>query len=68
MSSRCEIEGEVLVVNDGGLSDRIVFACKGSMLAKTTTGAARRPKAPDLAAAKPPPSRRWIRWPWLPGH
>lgn len=64
MSSRGEIEGEVLVVNDGGLSDRIVFACKGSMLAKTTTGAARRPKAPDWQR----PSRRWMRWPWLPGH
>lgn len=46
-------EGEVLVVNDGGLSNSIVFACKGPMLAKAATGAARRPKALDLAAAKP---------------
>ncbi len=46
-------EGEVLVVDDGGLSNSIVFACKGPVLDKAATGAARRPKALDRAAAKP---------------
>ena len=45
--------GEVLVVDDGGLSNSIVFACKGPVLAKAATGVVRRPKALDRAAAEP---------------
>ena len=46
-------EGEVLVVDDGGLSNSIVFGCKGPVLDKAVTGAGRRPQALDRAAAKP---------------
>ena len=44
--------GEVLVVDDGGLSNSIVFACKGPVLASAATGLVRRPKALDRAAAE----------------
>ena len=44
-------DGEVLVVDDGGLSNSIVFACKGPALDKAATGAVRRPKALDRSAA-----------------
>lgn len=36
--------GEVLVVEDGELSNGIVFACKGAALARATPGAVRRPQ------------------------
>ena len=44
-------DGEVLVVDDGGLSNSIVFACKGPALDKAATGAVRRLKALDRSAA-----------------
>lgn len=44
-------DGEVLVVDDGGLSNSIVFACKGPALDRAATGAVRRPKALDRGAA-----------------
>jgi len=43
--------GEVLVVEDGELSNGIVFACKGAALARATPGAARRPKGLAPAGA-----------------
>jgi spermidine synthase len=46
-------EGEVLVVDDGGLSNSIVFACKGPLLDQAASGATRRPQALTAAAAKP---------------
>jgi len=46
-------EGEVLVVDDGGLSNSIVFACKGPVAHQAASGTARRPQALTPAAAKP---------------
>jgi spermidine synthase len=43
--------GEVLVVEDGELSNGIVFACKGAALARATPGAVRRPKGLAPAGA-----------------
>jgi spermidine synthase len=45
--------GEVLVVDDGGLSNSIVFACKGPILDKAASGSLRRPKVLDRSAAAP---------------
>ncbi len=45
--------GEVLVVDDGGLSNSIVFACKGPALDQAATAAVRRPRALDRVATEP---------------
>jgi spermidine synthase len=42
----------VLVVDDGELSNSIVFACKGQALARYRPGAVRRPKNLENAAAE----------------
>ena len=41
---RRAFDGGVLVVEDGELSNGIVFACKGAALARATPGAVRRPR------------------------
>jgi spermidine synthase len=48
---RRSFDGAVLVVDDGELSNSIVFACKGHTLARQRAGVVRPPKGLDEAAA-----------------
>jgi spermidine synthase len=48
---RRSFDGSVLVVDDGELSNIIVFACKGDALDKHRIGAVRRPKNLEASAA-----------------
>jgi len=48
---RRSFDGSVLVVDDGELSNVVVFACKGDALDKHAVGAVRRPKHLEASAA-----------------